>query len=150
MTSARRQAPHHLEHTRVDLLLNSFSCGFGSLVRGSLANAVEYLELYFGSVGPASFLCVRGLPQKWMCRQVTHRGSDFRLDMSRFMGPDERSRRRLTCHVGTGDCFSAGSGNPAVTSQNLMAFSVTMAGAVVITSARTICADSLSINRPVQ
>ena len=164
MTSARRQAPHHLEHTRVDLLLH-LSC---SLVDWSLAhwaNAAGYLSSVSDSLALRSFSvsedCLSVLPPsthvqaqkvlaKRMCRQNTHRGSDVRLDMSRFMGLDEWSRRRLTGHVGTGDYFTAGSGNPAVTSQNLMAFSVTMTCAVVSTSARTVCADSLSINHPLQ
>ena len=104
-TSAHKQAPQHLERTRVSLLSSSFSCAVIAWFLARWAKAAGYLSsipnvwsLRSCSVSVASLNSLTSAEHveaqkvlvKQMCRRATHRGSDVRLDTGQCMRPDVR------------------------------------------------------------
>ena len=133
-TSARKQAPLHLERTRVSLLSSSISCAMIAGLMGHWAKAAGYLtsipnllSLRSCSVSiespksptSAEHIEAQKVLVKQMCCRATHNSSDVRLDTSQIMRPDVWPRElQLTLHAGLGKRFTVGNGNTTVTSQN--------------------------------
>ena len=89
-TATALARPHHLERVRVALLSNSFSCAVIAWLLGHWAKAASYLSFTTDPSAMRSLFCAN---VKQLCRRVTHRRPDVRLDSGQLMRPDARPRQ---------------------------------------------------------
>ena len=102
-TSARKQTPQHLKRVRVAVLSKSFSCAVIAWLLAHLAKAASYVSFItqpsamrslfvpsesLRSLSLSEHIRTQKVLVRQLCRRVSHRGSDVRLNTGQLMRPD--------------------------------------------------------------